>query len=106
MQDLENQVSTNGITLFCCTARPELEIYACAAFRKDIAATWKEVRAHPRLKEGISEPLLQKHGHPQRPGKGRDLMIHKSTKNLQRLFQLCPELQHLRNRIATYLQKN
>ena len=106
MQNLEKHVSAKGITLFCCAAQPELEIYACVAFHDEVPATWKEVRTHPRLKEKIFEPLLRKHGDPQRPGKGRDLMIHKSIKNLQRLFQLCPELRRLRDRIATHLQKN
>lgn len=106
MKSLETQVFANRITLFCCAPQPELEIYACAAYRKHMRIAWNQARAHPRMKEKVFEPLLQKHGDPQRPGKGRDLMIHESLKNLKRLFQLCPELQHLRNRIATHLQQN
>ena len=105
MQDLETHVATKGITLLCCAARPELEIYACAAFRDEMPGTWEQSRAHPRMKEEIFEPLLRKHGDPRRPDKGRDRMIRQSLENLPLLFQLCPELQRLRNRIATHLQK-
>ena len=106
MRDLETHVAASGITLLCCAAQPELEIYACAAFRKDIPATWKEVRNHPCTKEEIFEPLLRRHGDPRRADRGRDLMTRKSLENLPLLFRLCPELQCLRDRIATHLQAN
>lgn len=106
MRDLETHVVAKGITLLCCAAQPEVEIYACAAFRKDIPITWDETRNHPRVKEEIFEPLLKKHGDPRRADKGRDQMIRQSLKNLPLLFQLCPELNQLRNRIATHLQQN
>ena len=104
MQALEKHVDEQGITLLCCAARPEVEIYACAAFRGDIRRSWEEIRDHPRMKEEIFEPLLDKHGDPRRAGAGRDLMIDRSLENLPLLFRLCPELQHLRNRIAAHLQ--
>ena len=104
MRALEKHVAEQGIPLLCCAAQPEVEIYACAAFRNDIPGSWEEARDHPRMKEEIFEPLLDKHGDPRRPGEGRDLMINRSLEKLPRLFQLCPELQHLRNRIAAHLQ--
>ena len=106
MQDLETDVAAKGITLLSCAAQPELEIYACAAFRKDIPISWDEARNHPQMKEKIFEHLLKKHGDPRRPDKGRDRMIRQALENLPLLFKLCPELQRLRNRIATHLQKN
>ncbi len=106
MQKLEADVAAQGIPLLCCVAQPEVEVYACAAFRNDIPVSWEEVRNHPQMKEKIFEPLCRKHGDPQRAGKGRDLMIQESLKNLKGLFQLCPELQRLRDRIATHFQKN
>ena len=36
MQHLEAELRTKGITLFCCPAQPEVEIYACVAFRDDL----------------------------------------------------------------------
>ncbi len=106
MRDLETHVAASGISLLCCAAQPELEIYACAAFREDIPVTWQKARDHPQMKEEIFEPLLQKHGDPRRADKGRHQMIRQSLKNLPLLFQLCPELNQLRNRIASHLRKN
>ena len=104
MQVLEGHVASKGIKLLCCAAQPEVEIYACVAFRGDISVKWKEARRHPRMKEEIFAPLLDKHGDPRRPGAGRDLMIAASLRNLPQLFKRCPELQCLRNRIADHLE--
>ena len=103
MQDLEGHVASKGIKLLCCAAQPEVEIYACAAFRDDISVKWKEARRHPRMKEEIFAPLLASHGDPRRPGAGRDLMIDRSPDNLPLLLRLCPELQSLRDRITAHL---
>ena len=103
MRALEERVARQGITLLCCAAQPEVEIYACAAFRGDIPDSWEEARDHPRMKEDIFASLLDKHGDPRRADGGRDLMITRSLSNLPLLFQLCPELQTLRDRIAAHL---
>ena len=103
MQNLEEHVASKGVKLLCCAARPEVEIYACAAFRDDIPDAWEEARSHPRMKEEIFAPLLASHGDPRRPGAGRDRMIGRSLANLPLLFRLCPELQHLRDRITAHL---
>ncbi len=104
MRNLEAHVTVANVTLLCCAARPELEIYACAAHRDELAEGWEEIRVHPRLKEEIFEPLLAKRGDARRPGAGRDLFIGESLKNLPSLFRLCPELRQLRDRIATHLE--
>lgn len=106
MRDLESHVAKKGVALLCCAPQPEVEIYACAAFLEDIPIKWDKAREHEKLKEEIFTPLLQKHGDPQRPGKGRDQMIRRSLKKLPLLFKLCPELKCLRNRIAAHLQRN
>ena len=106
MRDLEAHVAAKGATLLCCAAQPEVEIYACAAFRDEFpgSGTWEEARRHPRMKEEIFAPLLASHGDPRRPGAGRDRMIDRSLANLPLLLRLCPELQALRDRIAAHLQ--
>ena len=104
MRALEERVAKQEITLLCCAAQPEVEIYACVAFLDDIRCSWKEVRHHPQMKEDIFAPLLASHGDPRRPGAGRDMMINRSLENLPALFRLCPELRCLRNRIAAHLQ--
>ena len=104
MRALEEHVAKQGIPLLCCAAQPELEIYACVAFRGDIRGSWEEARDHPRMKEEVFKPLLDKYGDPRRAGAGRDLMIDRSLENLPLLFRLCPELQTLRDRIAAHLR--
>ena len=107
MQNLEKhvaEVTEQEITLLCCAAQPEVEIYACAAFRNDILEEWEDVRRHPRMKEEIFRPLLSRHGGSQKVGAARGRMIDRSLNNLPLLFQLCPELQTLRDRIAAHLR--
>lgn len=103
MENLETDLQSRGIPLLCCRAQPEIEIYACVAFRDDLPCTWEEARAHPRMKEEIFHPLLQTHGDRRQAGGGRELMIKRSLENLQRLFQLCPETRRLRDRIAEHV---
>ena len=104
MDNLEADLQSRDISLLCCPAQPEIEIYACAAFRDDLPGTWEEARTHPRMKEEVFAPLLETHGDPRQAGGGREAMITQSLQNLQRLFQLCPETKHLRDRIAEYLE--
>ena len=103
MQSLEADLQTKGISLLCCPAKPEVEIYACAAFRDGLRDSWEDVRTNIRMKEEIFEPLLAEHGDPRRPSGGRDLMIEESLRNLPLLFRLCPELKCLRDRIVAHL---
>ena len=106
MRSLEEHVTARGINLLCCIVQPEVEVYACVAFRNEIRERWEDVRRHPRLKEEIFEPLLATHGAPRRAGGGRDRMTEASLENLPLLFQLCPELRTLRDRIEDRLQEN
>lgn len=106
MRAVEARVAEKGITLLCCAAQPEVEIYASVAFRGDIPETWEDVRRHPRMKEEVFAPLLARHGDARRRSKRRDRMINQSLKNLPSLYRLCPELRHLRDRIAAHLQEN
>lgn len=103
MRRLEADLESKGVTLLCCPAQPELEIYACVAYRHSLKLSWEELRWHPNLKEEIFKPLLARHGHPKSPGGGRDILIQKSLRNLPLLFQMCPELVVLRDRIARHV---
>lgn len=106
MQHLEQELSEKGITLFCCPAQPEVEIYACVPYRVEIQGGWHGARQNPKMKEDVFDPLLAGHGDARRAGAGRDLMIADSLKNLQTLFQFCPELKTLRDRIEKMIEKN
>lgn len=105
MQDLEAELRGRGVALLCCPARPEVEIFACAAFRDELPVTWEEARSHHRLKEEVFEPLRARLGFRRRaPGGGRKSMIERSLRNLALLYQLCPETERLRNRIAELVE--
>ena len=104
MQWLEEKLALRGITLFCCPAQPEVEIYACVGFRDDLKAPWKTIREHRRMKEEVFEPLLERQGGIDRVGGGRREMIAKSLGNLELLYRLCPETKHLRDRIARHFR--
>ena len=103
MATLEADLQAGGISLLCCPAQPEVEIYACVAFRDKLPGTWENLRIHPRMKEDVFEPLRVSLK-DRRPGGGRDLMMKKSLQKLPHLFQLCPETRDLRDRIARIVQ--
>ena len=104
MRRLESDLANQGVSLFCCPAQPEVEIYACAAFRADLRVSWNDARMNPRMKEEVFRPLLDMRGDPRRTGGGRDLMVVESLRNLPQLYRLCPELLTLRDRIAALLR--
>jgi len=103
MRRLERSLRDDGVTLFCCSAEPEVEVYACVAYREELRGSWAEARANPRFKETVFEPLLRAHGDPRRPGGGRGAMTEKSIARRRRFFRLCPEIAELRNRIEEHL---
>lgn len=104
MAALEAELQAQGVALFCCPAEPEVEIYACAGYRSEIARGWTAARSNPRMKEEVSAPLLAAHGDPRRAGGGRDQLMAQSLRNLPQLYVLCPELKRLRDRLADHLQ--
>jgi len=105
MLALEAELAARQVCLLCCPAEPEVEIYACAAYRETMPGGWAQARLHPRFKEVLFDPLLALHGDARRAGGGRDRMMVESLKNYSLLLQLCPELRTLRNRIAKLVQQ-
>jgi len=102
MQALETDLLGKGVSLLCCPAQPETEIYCCAAHPKALGISWEEARQHPRLKEEIFGPLLNRYGDRNRVGEGRDLLIGMALKNLPHFYRLCPEIKALRDRIDSH----
>ena len=103
MRRLESDLDAQDVSLFCCAAQPEVEIYACVAFQRELGLMWDELRSHPHLKEDVFQSLLERHGDRTRLGGGRDLLLKESLRNLPLLFRLCPELKHLRDRVAKHI---
>ena len=54
MDDLESALQEQGVTLFCSPAEPEVEVYACVAYRKETGLSWAELRQQDRFKEEVS----------------------------------------------------
>lgn len=100
MEHLEADLAKRGVTLLCCPAEPEVEIYACIAYRAQLGA-WPEARRHARFKEHVFAPLLAEHGDPRAAGAGRVRMIENSLANPALVFSLCDELERLRVRLST-----
>lgn len=99
MRALEEEMHMRKIRLLCCPAHPEVEIYCCVGHRSELGAEWKTVRSSARMKEDYFQPLLDKHGSRQSAGGGRESLITKALSKMSALFQFCPELRDLRDRV-------
>ncbi len=102
MRDLEDSLQSKDITLLCCPAEPEVEIYASVAYRDDLVTPWQEIRRHESFKEDVFAPLLEAYGDRRRPGGGRSQMTVASLANRQSFFSRCPEVANLRDRIKQW----
>ena len=105
MRHLEESLRLQGVDLLCCPAEPEVEVYACVAYCKEIRDSWSDVRSNPRLKETVFKRLLEEHGDPRRPGGGRGMMTEKSVARRRQFFSLCPEIADLRDRIVAFFER-
>ena len=103
MATLERDLGQKGVTLFCCPALPEIEIYACAGFPPAEPGGWAEWRSNPRLKETVFRDLLREHGDPKARGGGRPAMIERALSRRGRFFRRCLEVAALRDRIVAHL---
>lgn len=104
MRNLEAEVGRQGMKLLCCPAEPEVEIYACVAYRGDIDMDWHtQARTHPQFKEAVFAPLLREYGNDHKPGGGRTEMTEQSISSRARFFRHCPEVRLLRDRVADAL---
>jgi hypothetical protein len=99
MQALEDELAEENIKLLCSPAQPEVEIYACIAHRDQLGASWQTVRDERDMKEKFFDPLIATYGNPRAAGSGRTEFIKASLTPRSALYQLCPELATLRDRI-------
>ena len=102
MNDLEDHLAKAGVRLLCCPAQPEVEIYACSAYRSDLGISWQDAKNHPSFKEDVFAPLLKAHSN-RGPGGGRRQMTNASLANRKSFCTLHPEVAELRDRIQAKL---
>lgn len=107
MRRLEGDLAEQQVKLLCCVAEPEVEIFACVAFLKELLERWKtwdQIRTHPQMKEEVFEPLRKQRGDDRQAGGGRKAMTNASVQSLPLLYRLCPEVKRLRDRIAEHIE--
>ena len=68
LERLEKTIEAKGVCLRCCAARPEVEAWLLAGHYQHLKIGWREVAAHPRLKEEVFGPFLSDHGDPRSAG--------------------------------------
>ncbi|MBI4568797.1 MAG: hypothetical protein HY719_10410 [Planctomycetes bacterium] len=86
-----------------CGAQPEVEAWLLAGHQKRLAIKWKEVRAHPKLKEAVFGPFLLKWGDERAPGGGRGSLMDATLSNFSALLKSSPEIAGLLKRIRRVL---
>lgn len=85
-----------GQRFITCQAVEELETWLLAAF-DDLP--WSKIRDHCDPKEVYFEPLAQARGLVENVGGGRQELMREALGRFKRIWQLCPELQHLAARL-------
>ena len=96
---LEKEAEAQGVRLFCCAAKEEVEVWLLAGHKDRLDRGWREIRNEISVKERIFEPFLAVHGDSFRAGGGRDLLMKETLGNYRALLQRCPELAELERRL-------
>lgn len=99
MQWLEAELSTLGITLFCCPAIPELEAWLLAGSDHQWTDSWRVMRGSTRFKEHYAEPFIASFGNASAPGGGRGDLAAKALRNWSRVVSRCDEIGRLVERL-------
>jgi hypothetical protein len=90
--------------LFVCLAVEEVEVWMLALHHDAIKASWREVRAEHHPKETFAEPFLLDHAPKGNPGRGCAWAMHALDRKAWRaLLDRCPELDELKQKIASVL---
>lgn len=98
LQHLQQMLANNhGQRFLFRMLRPCAEILGLAGC-PNLPGSWQSLRQHPQLKQAVFEPYLQRHV-TLTPGGGRRELAEAAARNVQRLYQLCPELKKLRDRL-------
>jgi hypothetical protein len=100
---LETEMAKHRVTLLCCAAVPEVEVWLLAGYARELSLKWAEVRNHSRLNEVIAQPFLDQHDILS-PGQGREILMRRTLRNYRNLLARCPELQDLEMRIKAVLR--
>lgn len=99
MRELEEMTAAKDVWLLCCPIKPEVEILACVARRREMNIDWMTARQHPHFKEKVFDPHLAAFGNRRAAGQGRAELTREGLQSMRSLFELVPELGELCERI-------
>ena len=101
---LESELGSKGMTLFCCAAVQEVETWLLAGHANRLAEGWEMVRQEVDVKETHFIPFSRQHGNSQAAGEGRSELMQITLQGFSGLLARCPELGALCRRISDWLQ--
>jgi len=99
----ETEAQNSGKWLCGCLAIEEIEMWVLAISQEELPASWQEMRKECHPKETYFNPLVAQLGLQNDVGRGRKQMMKDLAGRYSRLFQLCPEIAELRERIRQKL---
>lgn len=87
-----------------CLAIEEVETWILALHRKELADSWKKVRAECHRKERYFDKLVKEKKWGESLGRGRVAAMRALPGNWKGLRERCPELKELQNEIADWFR--
>jgi hypothetical protein len=103
---LEKAAAEKGVTLLCCAAVQEVEVWLLAGHVKRLKTSWADVRQAVSVKENVFAGFLEQFGDACRASQGRDLLMKETLGKYDGLLKRCPELKELEQRIRDVLRKD
>jgi hypothetical protein len=97
--------STSGKVMLGCLAIEEIEVWALALHRENLAEPWESVRRNCHPKETYFEPFADRNGWTSSAGQGRKAAMKNLSGHWRGLKQRCDELQRLQERIREKLNE-
>jgi hypothetical protein len=94
-----------GRTMFGCLAVEEVEVWALALHRDELAAEWDQVRSDCHPKENYFEPLARRKKWHTGPGKGRKAAMKELRSKWDSLKHFCPELRQFQDQLQAWLSQ-
>ena len=80
---LESEAAGQRVTLICCAAIEEVEVWLLAGHLGKLPRSWSGVRADTSVKENVFEPFLSRFGDPRRASGGRDLLMKETLTTIR-----------------------
>ena len=97
------QAEEAGKTMRGCMAIEEVEVWALALHRSEVADSWSDVRNEVHPKETYFDPFVKRKKWLEGLGRGRVRAMRELAGNWKTLKSRCPELQRLEDEIAQWL---